>query len=100
MAKNLSDIIGKKKSAAHYHNCKVIDGSNGKDTKYEFGISLLKELSLSEAFIKKGSIMELPDRAKRCADQSLNSSFYQNKYKRILPNLKQTVNTIKNYYNE
>ena len=38
VAKNLSDIIGKKKSAAHYHNCKVIEGSNGKDTKYEFGI--------------------------------------------------------------
>ena len=69
-------------------------------TKYDFGISVLKELGLSKAFIRRGSIIELPYRAKRCADQSLNSSFYQKKYKRILPNLKQTINTIKNYYNE
>ena len=69
-------------------------------TKHEFAISALKELGLSEACIKKGSILDFPDSAKRCVDQSLNSSFYQQKYKRILPNLKQTVNTIRKYYNE
>ena len=69
-------------------------------TKYDFGVSILKELGLSEVLVNKGSIMEFPDRAKRCADQSLDSRFYQQKYKRSLPNLRQTVNTIKKYYNE
>jgi len=69
-------------------------------TKYEFGISVLKGLGLSVKFINKSSIMEFPDRAKRCVDQSLNSTFYQKKYGRILPNLEQTVNTIKHYYYE
>ena len=69
-------------------------------TKHEFGISVLKELDLSDACIKKGSILDFPDSAKRCLDQSLNSSFYQQKYKRVLPKLNQTVNTIKINYNE
>lgn len=69
-------------------------------TKYEFGISLLKELGLSGVLTNKASIKELPDRAKRCTDQSLDCSFYEEKYGRQLPQLKNTVLTIKKYYNE
>lgn len=38
VAKNLSEIIGEKKRAAHYHNCKVVEGSKKIDERYEFGI--------------------------------------------------------------
>ena len=69
-------------------------------TKHEFGIAALKEIGLSDAYIKKGSLLDFPDSAKRSLDQSLNSSFYQQKYERVLPKLKQTVNTIKKNYNE
>jgi len=67
-------------------------------TKYDFGIALLKELGFSSANVRKGSINELADRAKRCNDQTMDSSFYEIKYGRVLPNLKETVLTIKKNY--
>lgn len=69
-------------------------------TKYKFGKSLLDKLSISTTKLVESSILSFNDRAKRCNDQSMDSSFYQKKYKRVLPTLNQTVNTIKKYYNE
>ena len=69
-------------------------------TKYQFGNSLLKSLSIPTTKLIESSILSFNDRAKRCTDQSLDSSFYQQKYKRTLSNLNQTVNTIKKYYYE
>ena len=69
-------------------------------TKYEFGKTLLETLNIPTTKLMKSSILSFRDRAKRCTDQSLDSSFYKQKYKRSLPTLKQTVNTIKQYYNE
>jgi hypothetical protein len=64
-AKNLSDIIGNKKKAAHYHNCKVTDSSKGKDTNYEFGIVYAKSEGIKGdhfviSYNKKTKKYELP----------------------------------------
>ncbi|WBX76166.1 sugar nucleotide-binding protein [Tenacibaculum ovolyticum] len=69
-------------------------------TKYQFGEELLKKLNISRMKLVETSISSFNNRAKRCTDQSIDSSFYQQKYRRVLPNLSQTVNTIKKYYNE
>ncbi len=67
-------------------------------TKYEFGKRLLENLNISTEQLVESSILTFSNRAKRCTDQSLDSNYYQTKYKRILPNLDQTINTIKQYY--
>lgn len=64
-------------------------------TKYEFGVKLLNNCKLSCDNLLRGSIKNFKDRAKRSNDQSLDSSFYRKKYNRKLPNLKQTILTIK-----
>jgi len=64
-------------------------------TKYEFGESLIEELSLDTSYIKKGYISKFTDRAKRSNDQTLDCSLYQTKFNRKLPKLKDTINTIK-----
>lgn len=69
-------------------------------TKYEFGMKLLKELTIEAKYIEKSSIKKFTDRAKRSTDQTLDSSYYQFKYNRKLPSTEDTINTIKNYYNE
>lgn len=69
-------------------------------SKYDFGIALLAKLGLDKDAVNKTSISSMPDRAKRCADQSLDCTLYQEKYQRNLPNLEETVETIKNNYNE
>ena len=65
-------------------------------TKYEFGKLLIKELSLDTDYIKKGYISKFTDRAKRSNDQSLDSSNYQKENKRKLPNVKETISSLKN----
>lgn len=69
-------------------------------TKYEFGMSLLRSLQLDVKKIIRGSILNFEDRAKRCTDQTLDTSNYQEKYNRKLPTLVETINEIKNKYNE
>lgn len=64
-------------------------------TKYEFAKLLIEELSLDTKYIKKGYISKYTDRAKRSNDQSLDSSLYQEKFKRKLPNFSETIKTIK-----
>ena len=64
-------------------------------TKYEFGKSLVEELSLDTTYIKKGYISKFTDRAKRSNDQSLDCSLYQKKFNRKLPKIKDTIKTIK-----
>lgn len=69
-------------------------------TKYEFGVALLSALKLPHTNVNKGSIMNFNDRAKRCADQTLNTNFYQTSQHRKLPSLQTTVDVIKNKYYE
>lgn len=69
-------------------------------TKYEFGKSILDALQIDSGKVEKGLITSFKDRAKRCTDQTLDSTNYQNKYKRNLPSLEETISTIKKYYNE
>jgi len=68
-------------------------------TKYDFGICLIKELDLDKKYIQKGLISNFKQRAKRSNDQTLDCSYYQKKYKRILPKLAQTIKSIKLNYN-
>ena len=68
-------------------------------TKYDFGIELIKEFNLDKEFIIKSKITEFKFRAKRSTDQTMDCSKYINLTKRILPNLSETVKSIKlNYY--
>ena len=67
-------------------------------TKYKFGKSLMENFNVSTENIKETSILSFKDRAKRCTDQTLDSSFYKKKYNRVLPDLESTVNIIKKYY--
>ena len=68
-------------------------------TKYDFGICLAKELNLDIRYIQKGLISNFKERAKRSNDQTLDCSYYQEKHKRILPKLSQTIKSIKLNYN-
>ena len=71
-------------------------GGVEKITKYEFAKSLIQELSLDIIYIKKGSIYELKNRAMRSSDQTLDCSLYEKKFQRKLPNIKSTIQIIKN----
>jgi len=66
-------------------------------TKYNFGLKLLQALNLDIKNLNKGSIKSLKKRAKRCNDQSLDCNYYQNYYERALPNLDDTIKSIKYY---
>ena len=68
-------------------------------TKYDFGICLAKELNLDIRYIQKGLISNFKERARRSNDQTLDCSYYQEKHKRILPKLSQTIKSIKLNYN-
>lgn len=67
-------------------------------TKYTFGIAMLEALSLSTDVVKKGYISSFEARAKRSNDQTLDCNFYQQRFDRTLPKLKNTINTIKEFY--
>ena len=69
-------------------------------TKYEFGNELLKKLEIDRSSVRKSSIKEFKDRAKRCTDQTLNVDYYQEKFNRTLPNIKKTITSIKQHYHE
>lgn len=69
-------------------------------TKYDFGIALLKELNIDDSVVKKSSILNFSDRAKRCTDQTMETKHYREKYSRKLPDLADTVKSIKENYNE
>lgn len=69
-------------------------------TKYEFGRLLLEELKLPFEKVTRGTIKSFENRAKRATDQSLDCTYYQNKYKRKLPSLIETISNIKNHYYE
>ena len=64
-------------------------------SKYQFGIELLRKLNLPVEQVRKGSIKDMPDRAKRSTDQSLNCSYYEYLAKIELPNLEKTIGAIK-----
>jgi dTDP-4-dehydrorhamnose reductase len=67
-------------------------------SKYDFGCKLLDKLNISTKTIFKSSINTFKDRAKRSNDQSLNSSYYFQKYQRELLTLNQSILNLKEYY--
>jgi len=67
-------------------------------TKFDFGSKLLKTLNISTVNLFKRLISSFEGRAKRSNDQSLDSDFYQKKYKRNSISLDQTILKIKENY--
>ena len=67
-------------------------------SKYEFGNKLLKSLNLHANKLSKSLISSFEDRAKRSNDQSLDSTYYQNKYNRSLPALNDVILNIQSHY--
>jgi len=67
-------------------------------TKYDFGCKLLDELNISTKTLSKTLISSYKDRAKRSNDQSLDSSYYSEKYQRELVSLDQTILKLKSHY--
>ena len=64
-------------------------------SKYQFGMELLRKLSLPVAQVRKGSIKNMEDRAKRSADQSLDCGYYESLSRIKLPSLEETIETIR-----
>lgn len=64
-------------------------------SKYDFGMALLEELSLSTEIVEEGYISNFDKRAKRSSDQSLKCSFYIKTNGRKLPKLQDTIKSIK-----
>ena len=64
-------------------------------SKYDFGIKLLNSMKLQTNTIGRGKITKFTDRAKRSNDQTLDCSEYTVETKRKLPNLNNTIKTIK-----
>ena len=67
-------------------------------TKYDFGCKLLDKLNISKKTLCKTLISSYKDRAKRSNDQSLDSSYYSEKYQRELVSLDQTILKLKAHY--
>jgi len=67
-------------------------------TKYEFGCKLLDKLNIPTKTLSKTLISSYKDRAKRSNDQSLDSSYYREKYQRGLVSLDQTILKLKEHY--
>ena len=80
-------------------NSEILHISGEMCTKYEFGKSLLKSLNISTLNLFENSILTFSQRFNRSTDQTLDSSFYEKKYSRILPKLNQTINNLKKHYN-
>ena len=80
-------------------NSEILHISGEICTKFEFGKRLLKSLNISTLNLFENSILSFSERFNRSTDQSLDSSFYEKKYNRILPKLNQTINKIKKHYN-
>ena len=80
-------------------NSEILHISGEICTKHEFGKRLLKSLNISTLNLFENSILSFSERFNRSTDQSLDSSFYEKKYNRILPKLNQTINKIKKHYN-
>ncbi|MDO1502192.1 sugar nucleotide-binding protein [Winogradskyella maritima] len=69
-------------------------------TKYNFGIQLLDTLGLGKNCVNRSFIVDMKDRAKRSTDQTLDSSYYQTKFCRKLPNMQDIMISIKQNYEE
>ena len=80
-------------------NSEILHISGEICTKFEFGKRLLKSLNISTLNLFENSILSFSERFNRSTDQTLDSSFYEKKYNRILPKLNQTINKIKKHYN-
>ncbi len=67
-------------------------------TKFEFGHKLLDKLNISTKTLYKSLMSSFLERAKRSNDQSLDSSYYSEKYQRKLASLDQTILKLKEHY--
>ena len=69
-------------------------------TKYEFGIRLCEALNLNINLVEEGQIANFGLRVNRSNDQTLGVSNYSEKYNRRLPDTSQTIESLKENYNE
>ena len=67
-------------------------------SKYDFGIKLLNSIGASIENVSKGTIDKMPSSANRSRDQSLNCNYYQSSENIILPDINQTINSLKENY--
>lgn len=96
----LARIIFKILQNGYFINEKVHIGASEIYSKYNFGISLLKELGLGTDQIEKSKITNFSGRAKRATDQSLNSSYFEKVTGIRLPGLIETVKQLKKDFDE
>ncbi|MFT7900752.1 MULTISPECIES: SDR family oxidoreductase [Flavobacteriaceae] len=84
-----------------YINSEILHISGGETcSKYQFGTTLAKELNLIKGKINRTSILSFKERAKRSTDQSLCTNYYQEKFKRKLPTLNETIKILKEKHYE
>lgn len=67
-------------------------------TKYDFGVALLKEFGFSKSKVIRSKMTDTDFSKTRSFDQTLDVSKYQNVSHKILPNLADTIYTLKNSY--
>jgi dTDP-4-dehydrorhamnose reductase len=75
---------------------------NGRESmsKYEFGLELCDNLQLESKTISAGRLSDFSARAERCYNQILDTTSYTKETKRILPGVKETMQSFKKHYNE
>lgn len=94
----INEILFLVNSGKFYKNIFHVCGIEN-TTKYNFGIQLTKEMNLNNKYIVNSKITKFKNRAKRSNDQTMDCSKYIKLTNRNLPNLSETVKSIKfNYY--
>ena len=68
-------------------------------SKFSFGMSLLQGLNLPTHNVNKSSIQQFKGRLNRSSDQTLDCSFYEKNNEISLPQIKETIVSIKSRYN-
>ena len=92
LAKELKNIIS---TGSDYSRKTLHIAGKETCTKYRFGVELLRKLNLPVQQVRKGSIKDMEERAKRSTDQTLNSGYYESVAKTRLPDLEKATETIK-----
>lgn len=79
-------------------DCLKLHISGSSCSKYEFGKELLISLGLDESIVTPTSINTMNNRSNRSCDQTIDSAYYQKKFNRKLPSIKETIDNIINHY--
>jgi dTDP-4-dehydrorhamnose reductase len=81
-----------------YSKKKIHIAGNEICTKYDFGIKLLNSIGLPTHKITQASINNMKLRANRSNNQSIDCDYFQSLEKIKLPDIQQTINSLKNNY--